>query len=237
MKKFSVVSVKIVLVLFFCAAFLFACKKEEKPGADALDKDTSYAFGMLFAQQMAGTGLSFDYEAFKEGFRDFNEAKETRFSMEKANEKIQIVAQKLQNEANEKMKLEGEKNREAGDAYLTENKSRSGVIITSSGLQYEIISQGSGDKPGVQDTVRVNYEGTLIDGTVFDSSYSRNEPAEFPVGRVIPGWVEGIQLMNVGSTYRFVIPSELAYGPNGAGEVIPPNSVLVFKVELLSIVK
>jgi len=241
MKKFSALSVKTVLVFLICAAFFSSCKKEAQTPGDALDKDTSYAFGMFMARVSSeNVGLKdvhFDYKSFMEGFKAYNEAEETRLTWDKAMEIINTVVEKIHAKNNEKMKLEGEKSKEAGDAYLAENKAKSGVTTTASGLQYEVISQGSGAKPGPQDTVKVNYEGTLIDGTVFDSSYKRGEPAEFPVSRVIPGWVEGIQLMNVGSTYRFVIPSNLAYGENGAGSTIPPNSTLIFKVELLDIVK
>ena len=235
MKNFFSLAVKAALVLFLCITLFTACK--DKPAPDAMDKDTSYAFGMFLASQMGLVTLSFDYDAFKEGFRDYNEAKETRLTMDKAMEKIQAVAQRLQNEANEKTWLEGEKNREEGEAYLAENGKRSGVVATSSGLQYEVISRGSGEKPGPQDMVSVHYEGALIDGTVFDSSYARGDPVDIPLNGVIPGWAEGLQLMNEGSTYRFVIPSDLAYGPSGAGDVIPPNATLIFKVELLSIIK
>ena len=241
MKKLSALSVKTALVLLICAALLSACNKGDKLHGDALDKDTSYAFGMFMAQvssEMMGLkDVHFDYKAFMEGFKAYNEAEETRLTWDKAMEKINTAVEQIHSQKNEKLKLEGEKSKEAGDAYLAENKNRGGVTTTASGLQYEVVSQGSGEKPGPQDTVKVHYEGTLINGTVFDSSYQRGEPAEFPVGRVIPGWVEGIQLMNVGSTYRFVIPSDLAYGEQGAGEVIPPNSTLVFKVELLDIAK
>jgi FKBP-type peptidyl-prolyl cis-trans isomerase len=235
-KPISVFSVKTVLLLCVCAIFLFACAKGEKPAPDALDSDTSYAFGMFIAGQMGLTDIHFDYEAFKQGFRDVNEAVETRFSMDTAYEKISAVFARIQSESNEKMWLEGEKNREEGELYMAENGSRSGVTTTASGLQYEIISQGSGAKPGLTDTVQVHYEGTLLDGTVFDSSYARGSPIEFPLDGVIEGWSEGVQLMNVGSVYRFVIPSDLAYGPAGAG-TIPPGATLIFKVELISILK
>ena len=239
MKKFSV----FVLFLFISLAglsLLGSCKKGEKPAEDALDSDSSYAFGMLLASQLNGpmglTDLRFDYEALKEGFKAYNEAAETRLSVEKAGEKIDAVVSARQAKLDEKTWMEGEKNRTEGDAYLAENKTRNGVISTASGLQYEVLIQGSGAKPSASDTVRVNYEGTLIDGTVFDSSYTRGSPIEFPLDRVIPGWTEGVQLMNEGSTFRFVIPSDLAYGPGGAG-AIPPNATLIFKVELISILK
>ena len=240
MKTFFTFSAKTILVLVFCTALLFGCKKEDKPASDALDKDTSYAFGMYIASFIAGQmGLQdarFDYSAFMEGFKAYLEATETRLSTEQAMEKINAAFSQLQAKNDEKMQVEGEKNQMEGKTYLEENGKRSGVVTTSSGLQYEVITQGTGAKPAATDMVRVNYEGTLIDGTVFDSSYQSGNPIEFNLNMVIPGWTEGVQLMNEGSTYRFVIPSDLAYGPGGAGP-IPPNSTLIFKVELLAIVK
>jgi len=237
MKKFSIF-IKAVFVLLICVGLLGACKKGDKPAEDALDSDSSYAFGMLMASQMKGgmgvDDLKFDYDAFKEGFKAFNEAKETRLSIEQAGNKIDEVMNRIQAKNDEKTWLEGEKNRTEGEAYLAENRNKPGVITTASGLQYEVIVQGNGAKPAATDEVRVHYEGSLLDGTVFDSSYSRGEPIEFPLNMVIPGWTEGVQLMNTGSTYRFVIPSDLAYGPSGAGGAIPPNATLIFKVELLS---
>lgn len=122
------------------------------------------------------------------------------------------------------------------EEYLKENAKKEGVVVTSSGLQYEVLTQGEGDIPGPTDIVRVHYQGNLINGEVFDSSYKRNEPAEFPVNGVIAGWTEALQLMKVGSRYRLTIPYNLAYGENGAGSSIPPYATLVFEVELLDIV-
>jgi FKBP-type peptidyl-prolyl cis-trans isomerase FkpA len=238
MKKFSVFF-SVFLLTIFCASSLFSCKKEISAG-DALDKDTSYAFGMLLANLLAGqlgpANLQFDYEALLEGFRDYNEARETRLSQDKAVEKINSVFMTLMAQGDEQRWLEGEKNQEEGEAYMATNKERSEVNTTPSGLQYEVLSEGSGDMPGADATVQVHYEGTLINGEVFDSSYTRGFPTEFPLGGVIPGWTEGLQLMREGSTYRFVIPPELAYGPYGQGS-IPPNATLIFKVELLSIIR
>ena len=121
-----------------------------------------------------------------------------------------------------------------GDDYLSENARREAVTTTDSGLQYEVLEEGSGPKPSLSESVTVHYKGELLDGTVFDSSYDRGEPISFRLGQVIPGWKEGLQLMPVGSKYKFTIPSELGYGPRGSGP-IPPNSVLIFHVELLGI--
>jgi len=241
MKKLSDFSVKAVLIIFLLVVCLSGCKKGEEASAEgALDKDTSYAFGMYMANFMAGQmglfDVKFDYSAFMEGFKAFIEAKETRLTPEQAMEKINTAFNQMQAKNNEKMLLEGEKNREEGEAYLAANGRRGGVVTTPSGLQYEIITQGYGEKPSAYDNVQVNYEGSLIDGTVFDSSYESGRPIEFNLSGVIPGWTEGVQLMNEGSTYRFVIPSDLAYGPSGAGP-IPPNSTLIFKVELISVLK
>jgi len=227
------------MVVFLSFTALSACKKDDKSAAVDLDKDTSYAFGMLMANQLIGqfglVGMRFDYSAFSEGFKDFNEAKETRISQDKAIELIGAVFDRMQAEEEEKLWLEGSKNREEGEAYLAANAARSGVMTTASGLQYEVMKQGSGPKPGPDDSVRVNYEGSLVDGTIFDSSYARGEPVEFYLDGVIPGWTEGVQLMNEGSTYRFVIPPDLAYGPYGSGP-IPPESTLIFTVELLAVI-
>jgi FKBP-type peptidyl-prolyl cis-trans isomerase FkpA len=142
----------------------------------------------------------------------------------------------VQSAVRDAMKEQSDFNRKQEEEFLRDNGRKEGIVSTSSGLQYEVISQGSGEeKPGASDRVRVNYKGSLMDGTVFDSSYDREESAEFPLNAVIPGWAEGIQLMTVGAHYRLYIPSGLAYGDRGAGGVIPPNSTLIFDVELLEI--
>jgi FKBP-type peptidyl-prolyl cis-trans isomerase len=126
-----------------------------------------------------------------------------------------------------------EENQKAGEAFLAENTKKENITTTASGLQYEILKKGEGDSPSATDTVTVHYKGTTLEGKEFDSSYSRNSPATFPLNRVIAGWTEGLQLMNVGAKYRFFIPSDLAYGERGAGGDIPPNATLIFEVELL----
>jgi FKBP-type peptidyl-prolyl cis-trans isomerase len=225
---------------------IFASCRGEKPAPGALDRDTSYAFGMLLAAtQPDFSEFSYDYTAFMEGFRDFNEARETRLTQEAAQEKIIAAFIARQNQAVPQMSEEeleefwllGQQNLAEGEAYLAENARRSGVITTPSGLQYEVLTQGTGARPTASDIVQVHYEGTFIDGTIFDSSFVRGAPFEFPLGgNFIPGWREGIQLMPVGSTYRFVIPSDLAYGPGAPGG-FPPNATLIFQVELLDIIR
>jgi FKBP-type peptidyl-prolyl cis-trans isomerase len=225
MKKQCIGVLCLVVVLTACNA---GGKKEEPSRVVEVDP-VSYAFGMIMANQFKGWGLTFNYDSFTQGFKEYYEDLDTRFSYEEAMAQAQTAYSAVYEE-------QSNQERQKGIAFLAENAKKTGVITTASGLQYEVITEGSGAKPVASDTVRVNYEGTLIDGTVFDSTYEYGEPVEFPLNRVIPGWTEGIQLMSEGSTYRLYIPSELAYGEQGAS-VIPPNSALIFEVELLTIVK
>ena len=146
-----------------------------------------------------------------------------------------MTDEELENTFKEHTVMMSAKETAAGDTFMKENAARDGVSVTDSGLQYEVVEKGDGAKPKATDTVKVHYAGTLIDGTEFDSSYKRGEPIEFALNRVIPGWTEGVQLMPVGSKFRFVIPYELAYGESGSGQSIPPKATLVFIVELLEI--
>ena len=175
------------------------------------------------------------------GFKDLNIEELTRGISDIINGKKPDMtpeeAQQLLNQHFAKLQeAVDKKNKEIGEGFLAENGKQEGVITTASGLQYIVIQEGNGPKPKETDTVRCHYEGRLIDGTVFDSSYRRNQPAEFPVSQVIAGWVEALQLMSTGSKWRLFIPSDLAYGEHGAGDVIRPHSALIFDVELLQIV-
>jgi FKBP-type peptidyl-prolyl cis-trans isomerase len=190
--------------------------------------DASYALGMLIGTSIKSTGIAIDPDAFLLGLKDYLAGKPTKFTNEQAQAAVQAAVQA----AAEK---KGAANLAEGKAFLEANRKKPGVLATASGLQYLVLTAGKGAKPKSSDTVTVNYEGKLLDGTVFDSSFSRNEPASFPLDGVIPGWTEGVQLMPVGSKYRFFVPSELAYGEQGAGGAIGPNAVLIFEVELLSI--
>jgi len=165
----------------------------------------SYSLGMLLGDRFTKRFGDLNYEALLEGLRLAHEGKDTQLTMEDAQSTLQAHEQKLATAAQAEASAEGE-------TFLAENKARDGVMVTESGLQYEVITEGDGPKPTAEDTVSVHYVGTLIDGTEFDSSVARGQPAEFPLGNVIPGWTEGLQLMNTGSKYRFVIPSALAYG-------------------------
>ena len=184
---------------------------------------------MSMATQLMQTGLeNLDVDAFVKAFTEIMKKEETSMSMEEATQHIQAYFSAKQNEMLEM-------NKQAGELFLAENKKNENVVTLPSGLQYEILTEGNGKIPSAKDKVQCHYHGTLIDGTVFDSSVQRGQPAVFGVNQVIKGWVEALQLMPVGSKWRLFIPSDLAYGQQGAGNDIQPNSALIFDVELLGI--
>ena len=187
------------------------------------------------AEQQEQLGMSLDKEALKQGFND-GLADTLKFTPEQIQQIAQEGEEAIRAKQQEMAAQAAEKNVEAGIAYLEENGKRDGVVTTESGPQYEVLTEGTGASPVATDLVKVHYRGTLLDGTEFDSSYKRGEPAEFPLNRVISGWTEGVQLMKEGAKYRFHIPSELAYGQRSTGS-ITPNSTLIFDVELLEVVK
>jgi FKBP-type peptidyl-prolyl cis-trans isomerase len=199
------------------------------------EKDkVSYAIGKQVADNLTRQSLDVDPDVLMKGLKDELAGKSLMTDAEAHTTMSQLFAE-LRAKQEEKMKEAGEANKKEGEAFLAANKSKEGVVTTPSGLQYKVIKQGTGPKPTTSDTVVCNYRGTLIDGKEFDSSYKRGEPATFPVGGVIKGWTEALQLMPVGSKYQLYIPSELAYGERGAGPDIGPNTTLIFDVELLSI--
>lgn len=188
----------------------------------------SYGLGMMIGERILKQYGEVDYDLLVQAMKAQKAGEETLLSMQDA----QAALESHQKEASEMAATEA---KGKGEIFLSENKARDGVSVTESGLQYEVISAAEGPKPSIDDTVSVHYVGTLMDGTEFDSSVARGEPASFPLKGVIPGWTEGLQLMNVGSKFRFVIPSELAYGERGAGQAIGPGETLIFEVELLEI--
>ncbi|MCH5237478.1 MAG: FKBP-type peptidyl-prolyl cis-trans isomerase [Muribaculaceae bacterium] len=191
----------------------------------------SYAWGMAMGHQLKGMGVQhLNKEDFDEAVHAAFEGKETQMTPEEAQKVIGEYLQEL-NKKNEAIA------REAGDKFLEANRKNPGVHVTESGLQYVIDKEGTGAQPSATDEVTVHYTGRLLDGTVFDSSVNRGEPATFPLNRVIPGWTEGVQLMKEGAKYTFFIPSDLAYGPQGIPNAIPPHSTLIFDVELIKVIK
>ena len=190
----------------------------------------SYALGLSMGNNFKSSGIqSLNIDDFANGVKAIYENIKPEMSYDEAKQIINEFFTRMQQEITEK-------NREIGEKFLVENKKRAGVITLPSGLQYEVITEGKGAKPKATDRVKCHYEGQLINGQVFDSSVKRGEPAVFGVNQVIPGWVEALQLMPVGSKWKLYIPSDLAYGEKGAGEAIAPNSTLIFEVELLDIV-
>jgi len=228
----------ILILIVLLAVMAFWSCKENKPGSpdnkgEKLSKDASYAIGMNIGASLIADGIYPTMGDFLKGLEDQLTGKKLRFTEEEAMEKFQeaYYAMMERKEA-EVIAKENE--------FLAENSKKPGVIVTSSGLQYEVITETNRQKPVATDIIRVHYEGKLTNGDVFDSTHSHEEPAyeepaEFQLNRVIPGWIEGLQLMGVGSKYIFYIPSNLAYGSNSGGP-IPPYSTLIFEVELLDII-
>jgi|SRR3989339_1471546 len=227
---------KSFLVLFLALSFSFtgiSCKKGSGTSSGELKTSgnrLSYALGIDIGNSLKDLKGEVDLPSFYRGIEDVLNDKAPLLNPQQAMEIKKESFQRIQVEQSEKAK-------KSGDFFLEENKKKPGVVVTASGLQYIAERQGSGPKPTAADKVKVHYKGTLIDGKPFDSSYDRGQPVEFMVGGVIPGWSEALQLMPVGSKYRLFVPATLGYGERSPSPVIPPNSVLLFEVELLEIVK
>jgi FKBP-type peptidyl-prolyl cis-trans isomerase len=209
--------------------------KNESPSLATLKERLSYIVGENMATQLKNDGLELDTNALVLAVIDVATGQPSRLSADEKRSTVEQVQKESQARQEAAHAEKSAKNKTEGAAYLAENSKKEGVTTTDSGLQYKSLATGNGEKPKASDTVKVHYRGTLIDGTVFDSSYDRGEPAVFPVTGVISGWVEALQLMNVGDKLELTIPSHLAYGANGSGPVIGPDAVLVFEVELLGI--
>ncbi len=199
------------------------------------DKDKqSYAIGMNIGKSIHRDGVDVDPNILLRGMKDALAGGKTVLTDDEAKAVMTNLQAEMRKQQAEKAQVAGETNKKAGDAFLAENKTKDGVVTLPSGLQYKILTEGTGPKPAATDTIVCNYKGTLLDNTEFDSSYSRKQPLTIPVGGVIKGWTEALQLMPVGSKWQLFIPSDLAYGPQAKGP-IGPNSTLIFEVELLSI--
>jgi FKBP-type peptidyl-prolyl cis-trans isomerase len=230
----------VITVVILCTGFL-GCNSKGKSKDGDFGKDPSYALGMYLGSDLKAGGIYPNWDEVLQGMKDYLYDNKTRFNMEEAgrifNEAYNANNKKQEEEKIKPAEIDFAENRKAGIDLLEKNKQKPGIITTESGLQFEVIIPGDGPKPGPQDMVRVHYRGTLINGDEFDSSYSRGQPAEFPLNGVIKGWTEGLQLMNTGSKYRLFIPSELGYGNQNKGQKLPPYSTLIFEVELLEIVQ
>lgn len=228
----------VLLILILGASDAFAQKKKKKKKKSATTEalvlnnnidSVAYAIGMGMSKNLKSSGMdTINYAAFEDGFKAIFNGDSTKISEDHVQVLLNDYFQKLKEEMVAKQQEEGLK-------FLAENKLRPEVDTTISGLQYEVITPGSGPKPTATSQVTVHYEGKLLNGNIFDSSYEKNKEIQFNLGQVIPGWTEGLQLMSAGAKYIFYIPPHLAYGDRGAGADIPPNSTLIFTVELLSI--
>lgn len=223
-----------LMVLLLSSGSLFA--KEINNISSEAEK-IGYSFGYLMGRSNADTLKDLDLDAFSQGLKTAAAGQQSSLSDE---EMTQVLTQyKRQSDAKELivLKQKAEENAKAGKAFLQKNAKKPGIKTTKSGLQYLVLKEGKGKSPSANSNVRVHYEGRLIDGTVFDSSIARQQPVDFRTTQVITGWTEGLQLMKVGAKYRFFIPADLAYGQIGSGDIIEPNSTLIFDIELLEIIK
>ncbi|HSM09504.1 MAG TPA: FKBP-type peptidyl-prolyl cis-trans isomerase [Gemmatimonadota bacterium] len=222
-------------------ALMMGCSMESpEAGVDAAletdDEKASYGIGLNIGQGLVPLAERIDVNSFAMGLRDALAEADPAVPQEELHELLNSLQVDLQQAQQQATAAEADANQARADSFLTANAEREGVTTTESGLQYEVMEQGDGPRPGPEDAVTVNYRGTLIDGTQFDSSYDRGEPATFNLGGVIPGFAEGIQLMPVGSKYKLFLPPEIGYGPQGGpGGGIAPNSALIFEIELLEI--
>ncbi len=219
------------VMLFFAAGVCAA--QDQAPKSDK--EKVSYVIGTLVAKDMKNQGVDLNTDLFMKGFKDAFSGAKLAVSDKEAEDVMNAFRGEMVAKKQATMKKVGDENKKKEEAFLSENKKKEGVHTLASGLQYKVLREGSGGKPTLYDKVTVNYRGTLLDGTEFDSSYKRNQPATFAVNSVIPGWSEALQLMKTGSKWQLFIPAKLAYGEAGAGGVIPPNATLTFEVELLNL--
>jgi FKBP-type peptidyl-prolyl cis-trans isomerase len=233
MRKKIMMTARIGVALLGASVALAGC---ENAALDSDDQKASYGIGLNVGRQIIDTKERLDRAAFMRGVGDALDQNEQALSDEDLQTVLQAFGQQIQAAAAQSAAAQGTENAEAGAAYQTENAARDGVTTTASGLQYEVLRAGDGPMPTAEDDVRLHYRGSLIDGTEFDSSYE-GDPVVFNAGRLISGFTEALLLMNAGSHFRIVIPSEIAYGPNGSGPVIGPNSTLIFEIELFEVVE
>lgn len=229
-----------VLPLALSSLIFASCSDLNKPVQASLQNDVdslSYSLGYLYGKQFTPAGYTdFDYQNFVAGFQQGADGNEGAITEDDMMQSIQLLQMKLEKMTADQNQSKAQQNRADGQAFLDENAKRPEVVITESGLQYEVLVEGTGSNPTAQDQVEVHYRGTLIDGRVFDSSYDRGQTATFPLANVIAGWTEGVQYMKEGAKFKFYIPADLAYGDNPRpGGIIEPGHLLIFEVELIDI--
>ncbi|MDT8421618.1 MAG: FKBP-type peptidyl-prolyl cis-trans isomerase [Desulfuromonadales bacterium] len=229
------ITVMTMIVGLLLSVGCVAEEKEKKIELNDLNDKFSYSYGLTLGQNFKLQEMDVDLDIFLKGLKDGIGGAEPMMTAEEIQQTKTEIQEEITAKAKARTEARAAKNKQEGEAFLAENASKEGVVTTESGLQYKIIEEGTGPKPSVVDKVTVHYKGTLVDGTEFDSSERRGMPATFPVGGVIPGWTEALQLMNEGAKWQLFIPSALAYGERGAGPVIEPNSVLIFDVELVKV--
>lgn len=230
------VSMRLAFVMVLGILLLaFQAGAEEQMSLTSKKDKLSYGIGADIAKNLKGQAIDVDPDIVLRGMKDVLSGGKTLMSEEEIRQTLTELRQEMMAKQAQETKKIGEKNKKDGDAFLEENKKKEGVKTLPSGLQYKVITEGTGKSPKATDTVTVNYRGTLIDGSEFDSSYKRGQPATFPVNGVIPGWTEALQLMKEGAKWQLFIPPGLAYGEKGAGNVIGPNATLIFEVELISV--
>ncbi|GMV93713.1 MAG: peptidyl-prolyl cis-trans isomerase [Candidatus Hydrogenedentota bacterium] len=241
MKNLLTLAVLAAVILAPVAAFAAEGDKEEaKPAPIKLETEAqkvSYVIGSQIGTSIKSDGIEIDMDAFVRGLTDARAGRELAMTQEEMQQAMTTFREQMMAKMQAERAEAGAKAGAEGAKFLAENAEKPGVKTTESGLQYVVVEEGDGATPEASDVVRTHYRGTLIDGTEFDSSYARGEPAEFPVNGVIAGWTEALQLMQVGDKWKLFIPSDLAYGERGAGQDIPPNATLIFDIELLEVVE
>ena len=210
--------------------------EDETVTLESTDARLSYGIGLRMGERMADDDMSVDVAAYAAGLKDAMTGAEPRLTEEEINAEMTAFQERRQAEAEAERSALAQSNLEAGRAYMEDLSAKGEVQTTESGLQYIVVEPGEGDNPVAADSVEVHYEGRLIDGTVFDSSFERGQTVTFGLTQVIPGWTEGLQLMKPGAKFKFIIPPELGYGEGGAGQMIGPNATLLFDVELIAVV-
>ncbi len=238
MKKIHILMFTLLLMVFGAcgkAASTSADKPLKAEDLDSQKKKVSYAIGLDIGKNFKERAMDLDMDILIQGLRDAQGSAQPLLGSEEIQKVMTQFQQDMMKAEQEKRKGQAETNKAKETTFLAENAKKPGITVTASGLQYKVVSTGTGPLPKVTDTVKVHYRGTLLDGTEFDSSYKRNQPAVFPLNGVIKGWTEALQLMRVGSKWQVFLPASLAYGESGAGQVIGPNATLIFDVELISI--